>query len=229
MFKLFCGLLDQHHVRLFKFDLNGIDIHSSKVKGSFLFTFDLTGVILSNREDAGVADHYVQGSDLIRNLVQEFTDNIHDFITQFSSREGLSTTINSMLPIFALDRLSFVKMLLTGVFKERRAIYFSQNINKEYIEEFNEEVAPSLSDADKELWKAWYEYYFRQSNVHKIDQTAIVLFLSIMLDEEIYVIDDWFRNTDEFNFEQIEIKLQPWFKPEFLVLYKYFPNVQYLN
>ncbi len=95
------------------------------------------------------------------------------------------------------------------------------------IDYFNKEVAlKELSPAKKELWDWWYDYYIIKKDVHDIDKIGITIFLSIMIDEHIAVIDDWFRNPDDYNFETIDIKFQPWFSSDFLVLPHWFPNVR---
>ena len=238
MFKLFSGLLDHYQVRLYKFDLNGIDISDFPTKKFHLISFDLTGTILSNREDSRVAEHYVQGTseekESIRNLLRGLTDNIHNFITQFASRESLSTTINAMDNILALDRLSFVKMLLTSV--GDRAVYFGKNINKEYVEEFNKLVQYWIItgvvpyEFDEDAWKKWYKDYIKDDL--PITDAAVKDFMSFMVEDW---EDDWFDHPEKYNFDSdgsliyVSIEFQPWFSSDFLVLHKYFPNIQHID
>ncbi len=214
--------MDHYHVRLFAFDLTGKEAQPQDT----LFIFGWMGVQKSNQD--GVMGRYYIQSAITGEYLQGIADIFDDLITDFMSQDGVPTAVNSMGDMLALNNLLFVKTLLTAKKNPKNRIsYFKQNIDKNYIEVFNGEVAPKLPDAERDLWDWWYDEYMINKN--PIDQVGVVIFLSIMLDEEIDVIDDWFRNTDDFNFEWIDIELQPWFKPEFLVLHKYFPNVQHVN
>ncbi len=101
----------------------------------------------------------------------------------------------------------------------------TQNIDKGYIEIFNEMVLKNPPDEfDIDRWNRWYDNYIKDSKSNPIDKKAIRIFLSLMIKNW---DDKWFTSSiGSFDFDAIEIELQPWFSPEFLVLRKYFPNIQ---
>ena len=42
--------------------------------------------------------------------------------------------------------------------------------------------------------------------------------------------DDWYDHTSNYDFDRTtENNLQPWFVSDFLILHKYFPNIQNVN
>ncbi len=101
----------------------------------------------------------------------------------------------------------------------------TQNIDKGYIEIFNEMVLKNPPDEfDIDRWNRWYDNYIKDSKSNPIDKKAIRIFLSLMIKNW---DDKWFTSSiGSFDFDAIEIELQPWVRPEFLVLRKYFPNIQ---
>jgi len=41
--------------------------------------------------------------------------------------------------------------------------------------------------------------------------------------------DEWITNPVDYNFDRIQIDFQPFFPSNFLILHRYFPNVQYAD
>lgn len=223
MYKLFCAFMDHYHVRLFAFDLTGKRV----LRQNTLLIFGWMGVQASNR-DGDTGENYIQGA-ITGEYLQGIADIFDDLITDFMSQGGLPTAVNSMEDMLALNRLLFVKTLLTAKkTPSARIKYFKKNIDKGFCKKFRE-MAP-LWGIDIDAWNEWHKWYeiYIDKNV-KIDEEAIIWFLSIMIDEDIDVIRKWFKDTKDYDFENMYIKMEPWFKPEFLVLHKYFPNVQYVN
>jgi len=217
LLRMYEALMVGAHIRLLGSEVEGA-IDTSIKRGKILCTFSMDGLSQSHRIDNTIGAAFPES---IYDDIEKLDNLIEDFIVQNS----VPTHLSRPYDILFLNRYIFVKTLIKAT-KLNRIKYFKQNIKKKFIEKFNKEIAPSLSDADKELWKVWYKEYITEGDKNDIDQPAIVIFISIMTGEGIDVIDDWFRNPDEFDFDAIEIELQPWFSPEFLVLRKYFPNIQ---
>ncbi|GAH77218.1 unnamed protein product, partial [marine sediment metagenome] len=136
----------------------------------------------------------------------------------------------SMSRVPVLNRLSFTKKILKFEKEEemKRVEYFEKFIDWGYIEDFNERIneleSIYLLGFDSKKWNIWYENYITNGN--PIDDNAIKSFLSLMV---INWNDGWITNPADYNFDRIEIDLQPWFLSDFLILCKYFPNVRYAD
>jgi len=218
-------------VRIFAFDLTGGSVSKQKT----LLIFDWMGVQRSNR-DGVTGRHYIEGA-ITGEYLQGIADILDDLITDFMSQDGVPTAVSSMEDMLALNNLLFVKTLLTAKKNPKKRIsYFKQNIDKNYIEDFNKRVNDPVAllylhslgfDLDK--WNDWHKKYVIDARSYTIDESAIKEFMSFMIQNW---NDDWYDHPDKYNFESdgsliyAPIILQPWFSPEFLVLHKYFPNVQ---
>lgn len=222
MLVLYRAFMEHRFIQVFGFELTGEKVSPENT----LFIFDQTGVIYSGRE--GMGDSYTNDGQVSDQFLQNVADEFNNLINSFMSQSGIPTAISSMKKMFALNRLSFMKKLLRFDKEENRVKYFSQNIDKGFCKKFHK-VSP-LWGIDIDTWNEWHDWYDEYIYKNKkIDEEAIVWFLSIMIDEDKDVIRKWFKDTEEYDFENMRIKMEPWFKPEFLVLHKYFPNVQYVN
>lgn len=65
-----------------------------------------------------------------------------------------------------------------------------------------------------------------------LTDAAVKDFMSFMVEDW---EDDWFDHPEKYNFDSdgyliyVSIEFQPWFSSDFLVLYKYFPNIQHID
>jgi len=239
MFKLFSALFSHYSIRIFGFNMNKMkQLHRSRL----LAIFDDTGVIYDYRDlfetpptPLGHVYTLAQENAISGQYLENFGIELHNKITNFVSQSSISITLPSMPYKLQLSRINFIKSLL-NLKEDRRIKFFMDNIDYDYIEAFNEylsrwEKMGLVPESILVKWNDWYRDYINRGN--PIGKDAIKQFFSIMIENW---DDDWYEHPEKYDFDNdgtsytyAPIEFNSWFRPEFMVLYKYFPNVQHAD
>lgn len=213
LLRMYEALLHGVHIRLLGNKVDGGI--SSANRGNILCIVSMDGLSSLHRTDPTICTVFPAS---INNDIEQLDNLIRNFVIQNS----VPTYLLRSYDMLFLDRQTFVSTLLKAG-DDARLRYFKQNIDKGYIKVFNEMVLKNPPDGfDINTWKEWYKIYIKKGD--PIDKDAIRIFLSLMIKNW---DDKWyFSSIGEFDFDAIEIELQPWFSSEFLILRKYFPNIQ---
>jgi len=221
VFRLYCAFLEGMILRIYTLDSPPFSnqISNPIADGDVIAYIGKERGSLSLREILKIGDNYRRDGKVVSDDLREIARNLNDFIADFFSQTDTPTAIGSMGSVYALSRYSFVRGILQDLpTRAGRVSYFKSHISKDYIETFNKEVNDDESYSelgfDSDNWNEWYDTYITKSKQHPIDNEAIIWFLSIMINKDRDTVKDWYDDKKFGDFE-----LQPWFNPEFLVLY----------